>query len=154
MLIPDLTIMNVLMGAFAGMMAGLLMGLVSEGCYELMIFKSSLLRVDGSFLIRTLRMKESKILTYGMGLPVHVITSGVFGAVYILVAGQFKLNVFSVATIALYFFILWLAMLFSALPIAGQGIMGKRAGRSTWLEQLILHIVYGIGYFVALKLIL
>jgi hypothetical protein len=153
MLAPDLNTMNLLLGALAGMLAGLLMGLISEVCYRLAVFKSSLLLVDGSFFARSLGMKKSTVLAYGTGIPIHVLTSGVFGMVYVLVAAQFKVNIFSAATVALYFFILWIAMLFTALPIAGQGVMGKKAGRWTWLEQLILHIIYGIGYFVALKLL-
>jgi hypothetical protein len=152
MLVPDFNTMNLLLGALAGMLAGLLMGLVSEVCYRFKLFKSSLLVVDGSFFARSLGMKASKVLVYGTGIPIHVLTSGVFGMVYILVAAQFKVNIFSAATVALYFFILWLAMLFTALPMAGQGIMGNRAGPWTWLEQLILHIIYGIGYFFALRI--
>jgi hypothetical protein len=144
---------NLLLGACAGMSAGLLMGLVSEFCYRLAIFKSSLLLVDGSFFLRTLGMKPSATLAYGSGIPIHVLTSGFFGAAYILAAGQLRGNIFSVAAVALYFFILWLAMLFIALPIAGQGIMGRKAGGRTWLEQLILHIIYGVGYFLSLKLL-
>jgi hypothetical protein len=153
MLVPDFNMMNLLLGALAGIFAGLLMGLVSEVCYQVKLFKSSLLLVDGSFFARSLGMKASKVLAYGTGIPIHVLTSGVFGMVYILVAAQSKVNIFSAATVALYFFILWLAMLFTALPMAGQGIMGNRAGSWTWLEQLILHIVYGIGYFLTLRLL-
>ncbi len=41
-------------------------------------------------------------------------------------------------------------MLFMALPVAGQGLLGKNLGALTWLEQIALHIVFGIGLWSAL----
>jgi hypothetical protein len=47
----------------------------------------------------------------------------------------------------------WLAMLVTALPMAGQGFMGKKIHRYVWFEQLILHIVFGFSFRWALGII-
>ena len=152
-LVPDLEIINLLRGAVAGMLAGLLMGLVSGICYRRKIFESDLLLVDGSFFTHSLGIRASNALTYVAGILIHIVTSGFFGTVYIFITAQLKLNALSVGTVAIYFFILWIAMLFTALPIAGQGIMGNKAGSWTWLEQAVLHVIFGIGYFAALRVL-
>jgi hypothetical protein len=42
-------------------------------------------------------------------------------------------------------------MLFMALPIAGEGFLGRKSGPFIWLEQLILHVVFAILYYGCLK---
>jgi len=37
-----------------------------------------------------------------------------------------------------------------ALPIAGQGFMGNKIRRSVCLEHLVLHVIFGIGFWWAL----
>lgn len=137
---------------FAGFLAGIIMGLASEILYRLKIFKSSLLLVDGMFFIRSLRIKPSDAALYAAGIPIHLITSSVFGGIYIIISAILKINALSPYAISFYFFIMWLSMLFIALPVAGQGIFGNRLHRSTWLEQLILHIIFGLAYFEALQM--
>jgi hypothetical protein len=56
--------------------------------------------------------------------------------------------------IAFYVFLLWLSMLFVALPIAGQGFLGIKLGPVTWIEQMVLHVVFGIGLWGALYYLL
>jgi hypothetical protein len=80
-----------------------------------------------------------------LGIPVHLFTSVSFGIGYVAPATILKLDLFNAQLIALYVFILWLSMLFVALPIAGQGILGRRLSSLIWLEQLVLHVVFGIG---------
>jgi hypothetical protein len=58
-----------------------------------------------------------------------------------------------VLAVVVYVFILWIAMLLVALPIAGQGIMGKKISKTVWAEQLILHVIFGLGFWWALGLI-
>jgi len=41
-------------------------------------------------------------------------------------------------------------MLLTALPIAGQGLMGQKAGRRVWFEQLLVHVLFGMGFWWAL----
>jgi hypothetical protein len=143
----DLQIVTIIPGILAGIAAGVIMGLVSEVGYRLSLFKSSLLIVDGSFLIRSLPVGKSKALLYSAGIPVHLITSGLFGGAYAAICTLLRLEPFSAFNIAFYFFVLWLSMLFIALPVAGQGLLGRRLGDSTWVEQLVLHVVFGVGYF-------
>lgn len=50
-------------------------------------------------------------------------------------------------------FMLWLSMLFVALPIAGQGLLGRKLGSLIWLEQIVLHIIFGIGLWRTLYLL-
>jgi hypothetical protein len=138
-------------GVFAGFMAGILMGLSSEILYRLKIFKSSLLLVDGMFFIRSLGINSSDAALYAAGIPIHLITSSIFGGIYIVISAALKINALSPYAVSFYFFIMWLSMLFIALPVAGQGVFGKKLHHSTWLEQLFLHIIFGLAYFVALQ---
>jgi hypothetical protein len=64
-----------------------------------------------------------------------------------------KLELVNGWLIALYVFMLWISMLFVALPIAGQGFLGRRLGLLTWLEQLVLHVIFGIGLWGTLYLL-
>ncbi len=142
--------MIVIPGLTAGILAGVLMGLASEACYRIRLFKSSLILVDGEFLFRTLNMKPNNRTRYIVGSVIHLVTSGVFGGIYTAAMHLLALTPLSALLISTYFFVLWLSMLFMALPIAGQGLLGKKAGTATWFEQLILHIIFGAGYYAAL----
>jgi len=143
----------IIQGVFAGFLAGIIMGLTSEILYRLKIFKSSLLLVDGMFFIRSLRIKPSDAALYAAGIPIHLLTSSVFGGVYIIISAILKFDAYSPYPVSFYFFIMWLSMLFIALPVAGQGIFGKKLNRSTWMEQLILHMIFGLAYFKALQIL-
>jgi len=84
------------------------------------------------------------------GIPIHLVTSALFGAVYFGIIEGLELNSQSAQVIAPYVFCLYLAMLLIALPVAGQGMLGRRISRSAWAEQLIFHVVFGIGFWWAL----
>jgi len=140
---------SVIAGIGAGVAAAVLMAIVSEVGYRVGLFKSSLLLVDGSFFLRFTAKATGKGL-YQAGIPIHLFTGAIFGAIYIVGTGFFGLDPFSPVLVGLYFFFLWLSMLFIALPIAGQGIMGRKASPHTWFEQLLLHIVFCVGYYYSL----
>jgi hypothetical protein len=53
----------------------------------------------------------------------------------------------SVVPIAICIFLFLLAMLFVALPIAGQGVLGKKAGKAVWLKQLFRKAVFGVTFW-------
>lgn len=132
-------------GFVAGVVSGFLMALLSDIAYRLRFFGSSMVVVDGSFAARMMGQGAGgrpSSLVYPLGIVVHLITSGAFGAVYAVLTDLFRLDPGNAMLVALYVFLLWLAMLCSALPIAGQGFLGRRAGRFTWLEQLLLHMVF------------
>jgi hypothetical protein len=145
---------NLLIGFMAGAASGVVMGVVSHLCFSLRIFKSSLIVIDGSFFFRTLKTKGSPALIYGTGLVIHLATSGVFGAFYTLAADVAGFNALSFPLVILYVAILWLSMLFIALPVSGEGILGKKSGPHAWLEQLALHILFCALYYAALKILL
>ena len=44
-------------------------------------------------------------------------------------------------------------MLAIALPVAGQGFSGRRIRSAVWLEQLVLHVIFGIVFWLALSVI-
>ena len=140
---------NLFSGIMAGIAAAIFMGAASEIAYRMGIFKSSLLLVDGSFFLKFSR-KKSVTRQYVAGIPIHLFTGAVFGAIYVAVTDFFRLNLFLPGMVALYFFLLWLSMLFIALPIAGQGMLGRKASSHTWLEQLFLHVMFGVGYYYSL----
>jgi hypothetical protein len=140
-----------LVGFLAGAASGVVMGFVSHVCFRLRICKSSLVVIDGSFFFRTLQLQGSSSLIYATGLLIHLVTSGIFGALYVVAAGFLGLNSLALPLVSLYVLLLWLSMLFIALPVSGEGMLGTKSGPLAWLEQLILHIIFGGIYYVALK---
>lgn len=140
-------------GFVAGVAAGAVMGVTSDVAARLRIFRSSMFVVDGRFLLRASGMKGSSIGLYAAGIPMHLATSGIFGAIYPVAARFAGLETFSSALVALYVLFLWLSMLFIALPTAGQGFLGSKAGPLTWLEQLALHVVFFLVYYGMLRVI-
>jgi len=141
-------------GAVSGLAAGILMGLLSHAGFKAGIFKSSILIIDGMFAQQRAGLKYNKQQAVLFGVPVHLFTSASFGLAYAVLISILKVKPINGWLIALYVLMLWVSMLFVALPIAGQGFLGRRLGPVTWLEQLALHIVYGIGLWGALYFLL
>jgi len=131
-------------GIFAGIAAGIIMGLVSEIGYRLGLFTSSLIMIDGSFAGNRLRKPVTPATMYAFGAIIHLLTSALFGSGYVVATWVLNVPAQKGLTVTIYVLLLWIAMLFVALPIAGQGILGKKLGQYTWMEQLVLHIVFGI----------
>jgi hypothetical protein len=142
--------MIALQGILAGLVGGVLMGAVSEVFYRLGIFKSSILVIDGLFVTRFMKRSANKMSTYLFGIPVHLLTSTTFGVIYMGVTHLLKLDPHSVWILCPYVAVLWISMLFVALPVAGQGVLGSKGSRLAWAEQLVLHIVYGVGVWFSL----
>jgi hypothetical protein len=146
--------MSLFGGAVSGLAAGILMGLLSHAGFKAGIFKSSILIIDGMFAQQRSGLKYNEQQAVLFGVPVHLFTSVSFGLTYAVLVSILKVKPINGWLIALYVLMLWVSMLFIALPIAGQGFLGRRLGPVTWLEQLALHIVYGVGLWGALHFIL
>ncbi|MDH5203721.1 MAG: hypothetical protein OEZ31_10465 [Nitrospirota bacterium] len=131
----------------SGLVAGILMGLISHAGFKAGIFKSSLFIIDGTFVQKMLRLKQEANKALLLGIPVHLFTSMSFSIGYVVPASLFKLALLNGWLITFYVFILWLSMLFVALPTAGQGFLGRKLGSHTWLEQLALHVIFGLGFW-------
>jgi hypothetical protein len=142
--------MSVLEIVAAATLAGVLMGLVSEAGYQARVFNSSLIRVDSKFALDIIGLRESEATIYELGLPIHLATSATFGLTYFGIIRIFDFDSDSASVITIYVFFLWLSMLFAALPTAGQGFLGRKAGRYTWIEQLALHVVFGVMFWLNL----
>ena len=140
-------------GLLAGLLAGILMGIATEIGYRLGLLKANLLIVDGSFTLRLMNRSESNIAIYALGIVIHLVTSAVFGIVYVILAKLLGFDTRLILAIVIYVFVLWIAMLFVALPVAGQGIIGKKISGIVWIEQLILHVIFGLGFWCALGLV-
>ena len=140
-------------GIVAGIIAGVIMGIFSQLGYSLGLVKSHLIVIDGAFALRMIKREGGTTATYTVGILIHLITSIVFGIVYVVIARLVDFEVQSVVPVVVYVFILWLAMLAVALPIAGQGFMGNKIRSIVWLEQLVLHIVFGLGFWWALGIV-
>jgi len=140
-------------GLVAGLIAGIFMGIATEIGYRLGVIKANLVIVDGSFALRLMNRPESNLAMYALGIVIHLVTSAVFGIIYVILAELFGFETRLVLAITIYVFILWIAMLFVALPVAGQGIMGKKISPVVWIEQLVLHVVFGLSFLWALGLI-
>jgi hypothetical protein len=141
-------------GVVSGLAAGILMGLVSHSLFRAGIFKSSILIIDGMFIRQRGGLKYNEDKSVFLRIPVHLFTSVSFGLTYTVLIGILELEAMNVWLIALYVFMLWLSMLFVALPVAGQEYLGRRLGPLTWLEQLLLHVVFGIGLWGTLYALL
>jgi len=141
-------------GIVSGLAAGILMGLLSHAGFKAGIFKSSILIIDGMFVQQRAGLKYNEQQAILFGVPVHVLTSVSFGVAYAVLISIMKLELVNGRLIAFYVFLLWLSMLFVALPIAGQGFLGRKLGPVTWIEQMVLHVVFGIGLWGALYYLL
>lgn len=142
--------MWIINGILVGLIAGAIMGWVSQLGYWLKILKSHLVLIDGEFALRKMKQNTTMPAIYVVGVILHLITSIVFGIIYISIAKIAGFDLRGIWSITVYFLILWLAMLLVALPVAGQGFLGRRISRYTWLEKFILHIVFGISFWWAL----
>ena len=145
--------MWIVTGIVAGLVAGIVMGVFSQIGYWLGIVRSHLIVIDGAFSLRIMKRNGSTAATYASGIFVHLVTSIGFGIVYVIIARILGFNNQWAVAIAIYVFILWLAMLAVALPVAGQGFMGNRIQGPAWFEQLVLHIIFGASFWWALGFI-
>jgi len=134
----------------ASLIAGVIMALANEVGYRAGVISGNLLQVDGGFALRQMGRESSSAPAYIMGIIVHLITSAAFGLVLYLIAELIDVDASSAKLIAPYVFMLWLAMLFTALPVAGQGFLGKRLASTVWIEQLFLHVIFGAGLWLML----
>jgi hypothetical protein len=142
--------MLVLQGIVAGILAGAVMGLLSELGYRARVFHSSLFRIDGSFVADRFGKPVGSGMLYATGIVVHLVTSAMFGFVYVVATYIVGLPARTGGVIWIYVGLLWLSMLFVALPAAGQGVLGRHLGTTTWFEQLLLHVVFGLVFWQAL----
>ena len=140
-------------GLLAGVIAGILMGIANEIGYRLGLLKANLVIVDGSFALRSISRSGSNVAVYILGVVIHLVTSAVFGIIYAVLAKFFGFDTRLILAIVSYVFVLWVAMLLVALLVAGQGIMGKKISKKVWVEQLGLHVIFGLGFWWALGLI-
>jgi hypothetical protein len=136
-------------GILAGLIAGTIMGCVSQIGYWLGIHKSHLIAIDGKFFWKQLNQKPNMAAIYIAGVMIHIFTSMVFGLIYFLIAKTAGFELRSAWAISVYGGVLWLAMLFIALPASGQGFFGNKIHGYVWVEQLVLHIVFGLGFWWA-----
>jgi hypothetical protein len=137
-------------GVAAGVIAGVFMAIVCEIGFLLGMFKSNLIVIDGSFTAEQLKRGDNRTIIYTLGIFIHLCTSAVFGLFYSIFPRFLDFDTRLIYALAPYVFFLWLAMLFPALPIAGQGILGRKLGKFVWAEQFVLHIVFGVTFWWAL----
>lgn len=144
--------MTLVTGSIAGLFAGVVMGLISHAGYRIGMFGSSLFLIDGSFTLRQLGARRDARYAVPVGVPVHLATSVSFGIAYALLTHMMDFEPVNAWAVGMYVFVLWLSMLYVALPVAGHGILGKRLGSRTWLEQLFLHALFGAIFWKVLHL--
>jgi uncharacterized membrane protein YagU involved in acid resistance len=145
--------MWIIEGVLAGLMAGAIMGCISQLGYWLGILKSHLIVIDGKFALRKIQLDITPKAVYYIGIFIHLVTSIIFGIIYVFIAELVGFEPRTIWPIAVYVLVLWLAMLFSALPIAGQGFLGSKVSRYAWLEQLVLHIIFGFSFWWGLGIV-
>ena len=139
--------MSALNIVIAAVIAGTFMALASELGHRLSVLKSNLIVIDGAFAIERLKWKRGTATIYVLGIVIHLMTSAIFGVIYYVIISLFDLSATSVTVIAPYVVFLWLSMLFVALPISGQGMVGQKIGRFSWIEQLFFHAIFGIVFW-------
>jgi hypothetical protein len=140
-------------GIVGGVVAGTFMGIASQLGYWVSIVRSHLVVIDGAFSLRMLNREGNTLVVYSMGVIIHLVTSIIFGIVYVIIAKVAGFDPLLPLAVVVYVFILWVAMLAIALPIAGQGFMGNKIRRSVWLEQLVLHVIFGFSFWWALGIL-
>jgi len=140
-------------GIVAGLIAGIFLGIFSQIGYWLRIVRSHLIVVDGAFALQMMKRGSGTPATYAVGTIIHLVTSIIFGIIYVVIARLAGFNPEWAVPIAVYVFVLWLAMLTVALPVSGQGFMGNKIRSYVWLEQLVLHIIFGSGFWWALGIV-
>jgi hypothetical protein len=145
--------MWLIVGIIAGLIAGVFMGIASQIGYRLGLVRSHLVVIDGAYILRMIKRDNSTAAIYVVGIVTHLVTSIIFGIVYVSIARAAGFDPVLPSAVTVYVLILWLAMLAVALPVAGQGFMGKKIRRSVWLEQLVLHIIFGFGFWWALGIL-
>ena len=143
--------MSILEGFTAGIIAGAFMGAASEAGYRLGWLKSNLVAIDGEFATRLMRLRATPLRVYALGTAIHLATSAIFGILYAGIVHLFDVSAESALVILPYVVILWLGMLFTALPMAGVGLLGRKLGRYVWVEQLAIHAVFGIAFWWVLS---
>jgi len=136
----------------ASVIAGIAMAMLTELGYRLGMIKANLLLIDGKFALNLAGIPARQPLVYIAGITVHLVASAAFGAAYYVITHLFDVDPSNVVVLATYVFLLWLSMIFFALPVAGQGLLGKRAAASAWYEQLVLHAVFGAVLWAGLGL--
>ena len=141
--------MWILDGILAGLIAGIIMGVFSQLGYWLGIVRSHLVVVDGAFALRMIKQDESRPAVYAVGTVIHLVTSAVFGVVYFALASLLDFDPRWAVPVTVYTLALYLSMLIMALPVAGQGLAGSRIRSSVWLEQLALHVIFGLAFWWA-----
>jgi len=73
-------------GVTGGIIAGVFMGIASQLGYWLGIVKSHLIIIDGAFSLRMLKRDGSTVIIYALGIVIHLVTSIIFGIVYVIIA--------------------------------------------------------------------
>jgi len=136
----------------AAVIAGIAMAVLTGLGYRLGTIKANLLLIDGKFALNLAGIRARQPLVYAVGTAIHLVTSAVFGVVYYAVTHLFAFDPSNKLLLTAYVFLLWLAMLFIALPVAGQGVLGRHAAASAWYEQLLLHVVFGVVLWMGLSL--
>jgi hypothetical protein len=144
--------MTVVGVTLAAVIAGVAMAALTEVGYRLGMIKANLLLIDGDFALKMAGIKAGQPLVYAVGTVVHLFTSAVFGAAYYVITLFLNVDPASIVVLTIYVVLLWLSMLFFALPVAGQGFLGRRAAPSAWYEQLVLHAVFGVVLWAGLAL--
>jgi hypothetical protein len=145
---------TILDGFLAGILATVCMGAVSEILYRAGAFKDSQFLIDGTFVTDRLSVEHGEGTKYVLGIPIHVFTGVTFGVVYAVGTDLLDWTANSLLLISGYVLLLWLSMLFAALPVAGKGLLGRDIGSKAWLEQLVTHVVYGLAFWGALQVLL
>jgi hypothetical protein len=132
-------------GFLSGALAGALMGIISHICFRRGLFKSSLIIVDGSFFFRNLNVKANISGIFWVGFTIHLVTSGVFGAIYGLATGSWASIPFLFPAQSLHFFLMAFYALYR--PAHGRrGLTGRNQvlspGLSSSFSTDLLYFYY------------
>jgi hypothetical protein len=133
----------ILYAVLAGLTAGAVMGTISALGRRAGWVKADLVQVDGVFALRMLGQPVQITSIWIVGSLVHLFTSTVIGLVFGVLT-WLGLPMLTWAGVAVFSLLMWLSMLFGALPVAGAGFLGSKLGRLAWLEHLLLEAIFGL----------
>ncbi|MFH1252780.1 MAG: hypothetical protein V1664_00380 [Candidatus Uhrbacteria bacterium] len=95
----------------------------------------------------------SQLASFALGVLLHILMGMVLGAVYPAVADKqwfdFVGQPYTLVTLLFYTFLVWLVFDFILFPLFGFGWLGRKEGRTVWLEVLVSLLLIAVLFWLA-----
>lgn len=106
--------------------------------------------IDSHYL---LNRRFSHQETHLFGIFLQLALSSLFGALYVLsVNHRIFFHDYHYISILFFGVLVWLAKGLIITPLLGIGFFGRKEGRYVWFEMFLLHQIYALFFWLAIKL--